>query len=55
MTKKFYEDWEYFNSCFLMIMKNHMKESIYASIPKIDNAKEFLDVITKKYTKFSKK
>ena len=38
-----------------MIMKNHMKESIYASIPEFDNAKEFLDVISKKYTKFSKK
>ena len=30
-----------------------MKESIYTSIPKIENAKEFLDVISKKYTKFS--
>ena len=35
-------------------MKNHMKNSIYASITKIENAKEFLDVISKKYTKFSK-
>ena len=31
-----------------------MEESIYASIPKIENAKEFLYVISKKYTKFSK-
>ena len=31
-----------------------MEESIYASIPKIENAKEFLDAIIKKYTKFSK-
>ena len=31
-----------------------MKESIYASIPKIENAKEFLNAISKKYTKFSK-
>ena len=31
-----------------------MEESIYASIPKIENAKEFLDAISKKYTKFSK-
>ena len=52
--KKFYEDWEYSNSCCLMIMKNHMKDSIYASIPKIENAKEFFDAISKKYTKFSK-
>ena len=35
-------------------MKNHMEDSIYASIPKIENAKEFLDGISKKYTKFSK-
>ena len=31
-----------------------MEESIYASIPKIENAKEFLDAISKKYTMFSK-
>ena len=30
-----------------------MEESIYAGIPKIENAKVLLDVITKKYTKFS--
>ena len=52
--KKFYQDWEYPNSYCLMIMDNHMQESIYASIPKIENAKEFLDSISKKYTKFSK-
>ena len=52
--KKFYEDWEYPSSCFLMIMKNHTEESIYAGIPKIENEKEFLDAISKKYTKFSK-
>ena len=37
-----------------MIMKNHMEDSIYASIPKIENAKEFFDAISKKHTKFSK-
>ena len=52
--KKFYEDWEYSNSYCLMIMENHMEDSIYASIPKTENAKEFLDAISKKYTKFSK-
>ena len=31
-----------------------MKDFIYESIPKIENAKEFLDVVGKKYTKFSK-
>ena len=31
-----------------------MEDSIYASIPKIENAKEFLDTINNKYTKFSK-
>ena len=35
-------------------MKNHMDDSIYTSILKIENAKEFLDGISKKYTKFSK-
>ena len=52
--KKFYENWVYSNSCCLIIIENHMENSIYESIPKIDNAKEFLDVISKKYTKFSK-
>ena len=52
--KKFYKDYKYSNSCCLMIMENHMDESIYAAIPKIENAKEFLDAISKKYTKFSK-
>ena len=33
--KKFYEDCEYYNSCCLMIIENHMEESTYASIPKI--------------------
>ena len=51
---KFYEDWEYSNSCCLMIMKNHMEESIYANIPKIENAKEFLYAISRKFTKFIK-
>ena len=31
-----------------------MEDSIYKSIPKIENAKEFLNAISKKYTKFSK-
>ena len=51
--KKFYEDCEYFDSC-LTIMENHMEESIYISISKIENAKEYLDDISKKYTKFSR-
>ena len=51
--KKFYEDWKYSNCCRLMIMENHMEEPIYASIPMIENAKEFLNAISKKYTKFS--
>ena len=52
--KKSYEDREYSNSCCLMIMENHMEDFIYASIPKIENAKDFLYVINKKYIKFSK-
>ena len=51
--KKFYEDWEYSNSCCLMIMENHMKDSTYENIPRTKNAKQFLDAISKKYTKFS--
>ena len=35
-----------------MIIENHIEESIYASIPKIENAKQFLNAINKKYTKF---
>ena len=31
-----------------------MEDFIYESIPKTENAKEFLDAIGKKYTKFSK-
>ena len=31
-----------------------MEDSIYASIPKIENTKEFLYAINKKYIKFSK-
>ena len=31
-----------------------MEDSIHASIPNIKNAKQFLDAISKKYTKFSK-
>ena len=34
-------------------MKNHMEDFIYESIPKTKNGKEFLDVIGKRYTKFS--
>ena len=52
--KKFYGDWEYSNSCCLMIMENHMEDFTYENIPRTENAKEFLDAISKKYTKFSK-
>ena len=31
-----------------------MEDSIYVSIPKIENAKDFLDAISKKYTKFQR-
>ena len=31
-----------------------MDDSIYESIPKIENVEEFLNVVGKKYTKFSK-
>ena len=45
---------KYSNSCCLMIKENHIEDSIYESIPKTENAKEFLDVFGKKYTKLSK-
>ena len=38
--KNFYENWEYSNSCCLMIIENHTEDSIYANIPKIENAKK---------------
>ena len=38
----------------LMIMENHMEDSIYVSIPKIKNAKEFLDAISKKFQSFQR-
>ena len=52
--KKSYKDWKYYNYCCLMIMENHMEDCIYESIRKTENAKEFLDIVGKKYTKFSK-
>ena len=35
-------------------MENHIEDSVYSRIPKIENAKDFLYAINKKYTKFSK-
>ncbi|XP_062110679.1 uncharacterized protein LOC133822385 isoform X1 [Humulus lupulus] len=52
--KKFYEDWEHSNRCCLMLMRYHMNESIRDSIPKSENAKDFLAVIKEKYQRFSK-
>ena len=49
--KKLYVDCDYSNSYCLMIMENHMKDSIYDNIPNIENPNEFLDV-GKKFTKF---
>ena len=37
-----------------MIMENHIEDYIYETIPMTKNAKEFLDVVGKKYSKFSK-
>ena len=44
----------YSNSCCLMIMENHLEYSIYKRIPKIENTKEFLDAVGRKYIEFSK-
>ena len=38
----------------LMIMENHMEDSINVSIPKIKNAKEFLNAISKKFQSFQR-
>ena len=37
-----------------MIVRYHVEDSICDSIPKVKNAKDFLDAINKKYKKFSK-
>ena len=52
--RKSYDEWEYSNRCYLMIMRYHMDESICDSIPKTENAKDFLTAIEKKYENFSK-
>ena len=52
--RKSYDEWEYSNRCYLMIMRYHMDESIRDSIPKTENTKDFLAAIEKKYAKFSK-
>ena len=52
--KEYYEDTKYSIRCCLMIMENHMEDSIYVSIPNIENGKDFLYVISKKYPQFSK-
>ena len=44
----------YSNSCCLMIMENHLEYSIYKRIPKIENTKEFLDAVGRKYIELSK-
>ena len=52
--KLFYEDWENSNSCCLIIMENHMKEFIYASIPKIENVKELLILLERNIQSFQR-
>ena len=37
---------EYSNNYCLKIKDNHTKDSIYESIPKTDNVKEFLEINT---------
>ena len=52
--RKSYDEWEYSNRSCLMNMRYHMDESIRDSIPKTENAKDFLTAIEKKYENFSK-
>lgn len=35
-VKALYEDWKYFNKCYMIIMKSHMDESMYASLLRVD-------------------
>nr|XP_048333660.1 uncharacterized protein LOC125423449 [Ziziphus jujuba var. spinosa] len=50
--KKPYEDWKHFSKCCMMMIENYMDESIYASISKVNTAKELLEEIGKKFIKF---
>lgn len=52
-TKKtLYEQWVHSNRTCLMIMKYTIDKSIKQSISDTDNAKEYLEVGGKKFTKF---
>ena len=52
--RKSHDEWEYSNSCYVMIMRYYMDEPICDSISKAENAKDFLTAIEKKYENFSK-
>ena len=52
--KRHFEEWEYSNRCCLMIIRYYIEDSVRDIIPKIENAKDFLDTINNKYKKFSK-
>ncbi|KAF5468169.1 hypothetical protein F2P56_012345 [Juglans regia] len=49
-----YERWEHSNRTCLMIMRHTIDKSIRESIHQIDNAKNFLEAVGKKFTKFDK-
>ncbi|XP_040990963.1 uncharacterized protein LOC121238189 [Juglans microcarpa x Juglans regia] len=52
--KTHYERWEHSNRTCLMIMRHTIDKSIRQSIHQIDNAKDFLEAVGKKFTKFDK-
>ncbi|PON83006.1 hypothetical protein TorRG33x02_212120, partial [Trema orientale] len=54
MNVKNFEQWERSNRMSLMIMKHSIPETIKGAVPKVDNAKAFLDAIAKRFQKNEK-
>ncbi|XP_042983204.1 uncharacterized protein LOC122312614 [Carya illinoinensis] len=52
--KTHYEHWEHSNRICLMITRHTIDKSIRQSIHQTNNAKDFLDAVGKKFTKFDK-
>ncbi|XP_022842981.1 uncharacterized protein LOC111366457 [Olea europaea var. sylvestris] len=52
--KTLYKQWVHSNRTCLMIMKYTIDKSIRQSISDTDNAKEYLEAVGKKFTKFDK-
>ena len=52
--KKFYQDWEYPNSCCLMIMDNHMQEYIYQAFLRLRMQKSFWMLLARNIQSFQR-